>query len=511
MKINQPISQQEQIYNDEIEIISTTDLKGRLLSANEDFIKISGYTSEDLIGNNHNMVRHPDVPPEAFHALWTNLKQGKPWLGFLKNRCENGDHYWVDAYVSPQYIDNSINAYQSVRVKPKEEQISRATKLYQKMMEKKSDSDKKKSKISEIPLGRFRLSLVKKFNLLFSAILIPIMALFTTLGILPYWMAISGVAIGIIIFAIGTRSLLKILIKEAETARRIVDDPMAQWLYTGSNDEVGTLAFSRIYTHSKLRTAMGRLKESSDVLIRTSREIAQGGNDLSARTEEQAASLEETAASMEELTSSVNQSSENTARASKVATEASSKAEQGGELIERTIEAMQEINHSSQQIADIIGVVDEIAFQTNLLALNASVEAARAGEQGRGFAVVAAEVRNLAQRSAESAKEIKELISESLQRVATGSELVNDSGETLKEIVASITEVNNLVNEIASTSREQALGINQVNAAISQMDEITQHNAALVEESASASEELVSKVKLLDGLAHQFKIDDGEK
>src|SRR5882724_10316615 len=234
-------------------------------------------------------------------------------------------------------------------------------------------------------------------------------------------------------------------------------------------------------------------------------EISQGNSNLSQRTSEQAASLEETASSMEEMASTVKQTADNAGMANNLAIAAQSQAEKGGSVVGSAVAAMSTINTASNKIADIIGVIDEIAFQTNLLALNAAVEAARAGDQGRGFAVVANEVRNLAGRSAVAAKEIKSLIKESVGRVAEGSRLVDESGRSLQEIVAAVKKVTDIVGEIAAASREQSTGIEQVNRAVAQMDETTQQNAALVEQAAASSRDIVDRMRTLDGLISRYE------
>jgi methyl-accepting chemotaxis protein len=272
--------------------------------------------------------------------------------------------------------------------------------------------------------------------------------------------------------------------------------------------EFDVLSSSLNATMTNLMSIVSKINEAGDSITSASSEIAQGNTDLSQRTEEQASSLEETASSMEELTSTVRQNADNARQANQLAAGAREQAEKGGEVVGNAITAMSGINESSKKIADIIGVIDEIAFQTNLLALNAAVEAARAGEQGRGFAVVASEVRNLAQRSAEAAKEIKGLITDSVSKVEEGSQLVDDSGKTLEEIVTSVKKVSDIVAEIAAASSEQSAGIEQVNKAISQMDEVTQQNAALVEEAAAASESLDEQAQGLGRLMSYFKTDE---
>lgn len=274
--------------------------------------------------------------------------------------------------------------------------------------------------------------------------------------------------------------------------------------YEGAFDKLKQDANATI---DKLTEVIGKINESATSVNAGANEISQGNADLSQRTEEQASSLEETASSMEEMTSTVKQNADNAKIANDLAVEARGKAQQGGEVVSRAVSSMEEINDASKKIADIIGVIDEIAFQTNLLALNAAVEAARAGEQGRGFAVVAGEVRNLAQRSAEAAKEIKELIRDSVNKVEDGSALVNESGETLKEIVSSVEKVSQMVADISVASDEQSSGIEQVNKAISQMDEMTQQNAALVEQASAAGESMAEQASSMKSLLGFFTVD----
>jgi len=299
-------------------------------------------------------------------------------------------------------------------------------------------------------------------------------------------------------------------IKEStRVIERLAEGDLSQTMEGEFNGQFAVLRDAVNTSITNLLNMVTEIRTSGDSINTSANEIAQGNLNLSQRTEEQASSLEETASSIEELTGTVKQNADNAQQANQLATGARSEAEKGGAVVGTAVEAMSEINQSSKKIADIIGVIDEIAFQTNLLALNAAVEAARAGEQGRGFAVVAAEVRNLAQRSAGAAKEIKTLINDSVQKVDEGSRLVDESGSTLNEIVNSVKKVSDIIAEIAAASSEQSAGIEQINKAVAQMDEMTQQNASLVEEAASASESMDEQAKGLTELMEFF--DTGEE
>ncbi len=294
----------------------------------------------------------------------------------------------------------------------------------------------------------------------------------------------------------------------AEVVTRIANGDLTVDVRTKSNDD-NSMLFAVKDMVTKLTDIVIDVRDSTDSITTAAKEIAQGNADLSQRTEEQASSLEETASSMEELTSTVRQNAENAKQANQLATNASDIAVKGGNVVNDVVATMSSINASSKKIVDIISVIDGIAFQTNILALNAAVEAARAGEQGRGFAVVAGEVRNLAQRSAAAAKEITALIGDSVEKVDSGSKLVDQAGATMAEIVQAVKRVTDIMSEIAAASNEQSSGIEQVNQAITQMDEVTQQNAALVEEAAAAAEAMQGQSELLMHSVSIFKLSHG--
>ena len=306
------------------------------------------------------------------------------------------------------------------------------------------------------------------------------------------------------------RSITAPLNRAVEVSRAVADGDLSMDLQVSGQNETAQLLRSLGAMKDRLNGIVGDVRQNAEGVATASAQIAQGNNDLSSRTEEQASALEETAASMEQLTSTVSQNADNARQANQLAISASSVAVEGGQVVGQVVDTMKGINDSSRRIADIISVIDGIAFQTNILALNAAVEAARAGEQGRGFAVVASEVRSLAQRSADAAKEIKELITTSVERVDAGTQLVDQAGAKMNEIVSSIRRVTDIMGEISAASTEQSSGMAQIGEAVTQMDQATQQNAALVEESAAAAESLKTQAQQLVAAVAVFKLRPGD-
>jgi methyl-accepting chemotaxis protein len=316
------------------------------------------------------------------------------------------------------------------------------------------------------------------------------------------------IALGALGAALITRSITRPLAQAVQVAETVAAGDLTTTFHTDRRDEVGHLMRALQSMNDALAKVVQDVQQGTETIAGAAAEIANGNLDLSARTEQQAGSLEETASSVEELTSTVRQNAANAGQANQMAKAASNVAERGGDIVGQVVQTMGSIEASSRKIVDIIAVIDGIAFQTNILALNAAVEAARAGEQGRGFAVVASEVRNLAQRSAAAAKEIKTLIGDSVDQVSAGTRLVEDAGTTMKEVVASVARVSDIMAEITAASREQSIGIDQVNEAIAQMDQVTQQNAALVEEAAAAAAGMQDQAGHLSQLVRRFRVAD---
>jgi aerotaxis receptor len=525
MRSNLPVTNVEYVLKDTETIVSKTDLHGNITYVNQDFVNVSGFSEEELIGSPQNIVRHPDMPVEAFADMWATLRSGRAWTAVVKNRCKNGDHYWVVSNAAPVMENRQIVGYASVRTKPSREQVQAAESAYRAIKAGDASLEIRDGQVVRRTFLR-RIRLLQ--NLSLKSLLVmaagSVGVLFAGLGLLA-WLATTGdteaymnalmviAALGVplagVFGVVSYRSVVKPL---ASTRREI--ERMGSGDLTGEIEARGIAEFARLMQALRVlqinvKLLIGQIKEATEQVNVGAREIASGNADLSGRTESQASSLEETASSMEELTSTVKQNAEHAQHASQLVVSTADIAAHGGEVVGQVVDTMASIRESSKKIADIIGVIDGIAFQTNILALNAAVEAARAGEQGRGFAVVAAEVRSLAQRSAGAAKEIKTLIEDSVGKVEVGGKLVDETGEAMDDIVTSVQLVTDIMSGIAEASREQSAGIEQVNQAVGQMDEITQQNAALVEEAAAASESLQEQALKLSQLVGSFKLVQG--
>lgn len=525
MRVNLPVSNTEYPIDDDTLILSTTDTKGRITYVNPTFIEVSGFSKEELIGKAHNIVRHPDMPPEAFADLWKTLQAGKPWTGLVKNRRKNGDFYWVLGNATPLLENGTIVGYLSIRTKPSQELIKKAEPIYRQILEGKANNIR-------IESGNIvRTDFIGKVAALFQTTVGKRIALFLSLPTLllasaaaaGWWnltqvtganslsnfiatSALAGVLLMCLSGFLIRRNTLNPLNKAIQIANTLASGDLRSKFANDYSDEFGNLIKALVQMSINLRVTVSDVRNSAEEVSHASSEIASGNLDLSQRTEEQASSLEETASSMEELTSTVKQNADNATQADRLSINASTIAGKGGQMMKEVVNTMSSISDSSSKIASIISVIDGIAFQTNILALNAAVEAARAGDQGRGFAVVATEVRNLAQRSAAAAREIKTLIEDSVGKVQDGAKLVEETGKTIDEIIASVKQVTEIMSEITAASQEQSVGIEQINQAVIQMDNVTQQNAALVEEAAASAESLERQAKDLAGAISIFKV-----
>ncbi len=519
MRTNLPITGREHGLPAGKLLVSVTDLEGRIVYCNPAFIATSGYAREELLGQPHNLIRHPDMPAEAFRDLWATIEGGRPWQGVVKNRSKSGDHYWVVANVTPMRNGERICGYLSVRSAPSREQIEAVEALYAGMRQE-AESGRLVTGVrgGEVlrldPAGRTLHALRQGLSNwgVDSAIgLASVLGAALAAAALP-WPAALPLALGL---ALGAAWLAR------HRREAVVDGLLADVLQIAAGDlshnpamgasgSLGVLQLALNQVAVNLRTVIGDVRAEVVELRGAVAEIASGNQDLSSRTEAQASSLEETAASMEEITGTVKQSATSATQGARLATETAAIAQRSHDSVLGVVQAMDGISDSSRRIGEIIHVIESVAFQTNILALNAAVEAARAGEAGRGFAVVAAEVRGLAQRTAGAAREIKQLINEAGERVAAGAQQTQAARERMHEALHSVGEVSALLLEINHAAQEQQIGMSQVNEAVTHMDGITQQNAAMVEELAAAAQALDGQVLLVDDAMRIFRLREGD-
>ena len=525
MRNNQPVTNREVDVLDDQAIVSKTDLSGNITYVNPYFIQVSGYSEDELIGAPQNILRHPDMPAEAFADLWASIKSGTPWTGLVKNRCKNGDFYWVRANITPIRESGRTTGYMSVRVRADRHQVAQAEQDYRAIRTEANHGLRiKNGQIIRSGIGSWlsRLSHVSlAMRIWLATSMVNVLQVIVCAAALMngasghnyaiFGATLAGLLINVFLWYTLRVSVLQPLRRALQGARDIAAGDLSGSFETEATDEVGQLLRALEQMNNNLIATIRDVRNNVETMAVATRQIAAGNADLSGRTESQAASLEETASSVEEFSSTVKQNADNSAQANKLAQTASSVAVQGGEIVADVIATMDEINTSSRKIVDIIGLIEGIAFQTNILALNAAVEAARAGEQGRGFAVVAGEVRNLAQRSATAAKDIKHLIDVSVGKVSAGMAQVDRAGATMKEVVASVQQVTAIMKEISVASHEQSLGVDQVNSAIAHMDQVTQQNAQLVEEAAAATASLALEAGGLTQAVSLFKFGASRK
>jgi aerotaxis receptor len=499
MRHNAPVTHREHELAEGVTLMSTTDMDSRITFANEAFVQVSGFSRDELLAQPHNLVRHPDMPEQAFADMWKTLKAGHAWSALVKNRRANGDHYWVRANATPVSRNGHMVGYMSVRTRPEREEVASADALYRDFREGRAKGLRfhqglviRRGWLSWMSWHR-RLPVAWQLRLaLFWVALAGMVGLGAALPSAGEALAWSGLPLLALVAMVGVLEqwVIRPLLEVLHQAQQVATGAPAEFAQQRRVDEIGRLQRSIQQAGLNLKCLLDDVQARAQQVSEASREIAAGNDDLSARTEQAAANLQETAASLDEFGGSIRHNADSAQRAVLQADAARGATVQGRAAVHSVVGTMQAISQSSKRMADIIGVIDGIAFQTNILALNAAVEAARAGEQGRGFAVVAGEVRTLAQRSATAAQEIRLLIEEGRRGVETGVNLVDTAGETLEDSQRQVTEVSALIKDIGSVTAEQASNVAEVNVAVSRLDQMTQQNAALVEQIAAASHSL---------------------
>jgi len=509
MKRNTPVTQKEYLLNDGATLLSTTNTHSHITYANTAFIDASGFTEDQLMGEAHNIIRHPDMPPAAFGDMWFTIQQGDSWTGMVKNRRQNGDHYWVRANVTPVYQQGELTGYISVRNIPQREEIDASAALYDRVNENKLRGFRfYKGLVVRRGLFSFlsifqRISVSKRINL--GAIITA--ALLVVLQFLPFNAAEKA---GVTVIALGLLSAflqsqisrpLKIVLSQMQ---KVVSGRKADYRHFNRVDEIGLLMRLVNQSGLNLNSLVGDVSAQIKGIRVISGRISSEGDSLRQRTEETSGDLHQTAAAVEEIASAVRQTAETATDAMTRADETSASAMESGDVMKKTIAMMQSVSADNNKIVDIIGVIDSIAFQTNILALNAAVEAARAGESGRGFAVVAAEVRNLAQHSASAAREIQTLIEHNVANVKSGVEMVENTETHLTAMIDSVINMSAMIKEIGIATHEQTQALELINQSVSRIGTMTHNNTGMVEHVTSAAEDLSERAARLHRAVHVF-------
>ncbi len=518
MRNNQPVTQKAHDFPPDQTLISVTDLKGRITYCNANFVAVSGFTREELMGQPHNLVRHPDMPSEAFRDMWETIENGFPWSGLVKNRRKNGDHYWVRANATPVRSGDRIVGYLSVRSKPADDEVQAAESVYATMR-------------AEAGAGR-RVHMLHRGEVIRSGWLgalgralrpglrgqLALLTVWAAVG--PFMGALLDVSLAVLLLAglvtVGSASwlaasmVLRPLRHVVQTANLVASGDLTATVKVDGRDEIRQLQLALAQLVVSVRTVVRDVRHEVANLRGATQEIAAGNQDMSSRTESQASGLEQTASSMEEINGTTQQTTQLARDGAQTARDTSGVTRRSNEAVLAVSQTMQEIAESSGRIGDIIQVIEGVAFQTNILALNAAVEAARAGEQGRGFAVVASEVRALAQRTTAAAKEIRALIEESRERVDEGASRTADARDRMDEAMHSVERVAQVLESISHATGEQSTGVAKISHALVDLDGITQQNAAMVEQLAAAAQSLNHQVQQVHDSIRVFRLTDAD-
>ncbi len=522
MRKNLPVTQREVVYSPSTTITSAADPDGRITYVNKDFLKISGFSESELLHQDHNIVRHPDMPPAAFADLWQTIKSGRPWMGIVKNRCKNGDHYWVDAFVTPRFEQGKIIGYESVRVKPDPATVERASTLYEKL----NAGGKTASWVD-------RFSLSAKLTFSYGLLQSIIAAGLYLNGKIDLELAALMFGGGLAAAYIFTRLLLKPLTDAAAEGRQIVENSVMQQIYTNDGGEIGQLLLAIKLLKAKSRTIIRRLTQATEPLAGKADSSYEAALQVSSAMNRQLREVEQVAVAMHQMSATINEVAKSAANAANSAGDVNRQSNETllrvndtVELIAQLVAAVNQaelvinvLSEHSNSIGKVLDVIKGIAEQTNLLALNAAIEAARAGEQGRGFAVVADEVRTLASRTQQSTEEIHKMI-DALQAgvkdavremsnvkgmAASGAEHGKSSTELLNGTVKSVSFINDMVIQIASAAEEQHAVSEEISRTVEAVGNLSRETAQYAEQAGAASGSVSALSKELDMMVEQFE------
>ncbi|MCK4865933.1 MAG: methyl-accepting chemotaxis protein [Gammaproteobacteria bacterium] len=519
MKKNLPVTDHEVTFDSNVAIASTTDLKGTLTYVNQDFLDISGFSTDELIGKNHNIVRHPDMPSAAFEDLWTTVKSGKSWMGLVKNRCKNGDYYWVDAFVTPLVKNGEITGYESTRVKLSSIRKKSATTLYKKI------NAGKKIKLKSLSFLHKQILTGSLFQLFISTFL-AVMGLLSFPVAAVAWVGISLVWAGISYYQL--QDFQKLL----NHSKTIVDNPLIQLAYYGKVDDVSQIRLSERMMRSKLRAVVKRIMRAAEQLSEQAQNGVDVANASNANINMQKQELEMVATAVNEMTAAVQEVAQSTSNAAQATNDARDMARKGALTITDAIgiidsldanvstasNSITQLKMDSENIGGVLDVIRSIAEQTNLLALNAAIEAARAGEQGRGFAVVADEVRTLASRSHDATQEIQEMIEKLQQgvaaavanmeevskRAAEGVTQVEESAEALAEMSGSVSVISDMNTHIAAATEEQSEVAGKISKNIEHINQLSSETAQSSQQTQQTSANLTELAMDLRSMVEQL-------
>ncbi|RUO75769.1 methyl-accepting chemotaxis protein [Idiomarina seosinensis] len=519
MKKNLPVTDVEQNYDERANILSTTNLKGHITYVNQDFVDISGFTRDELLGHGHNMVRHPDMPATAFKMLWDDLKAERSWMGMVKNRCKNGDHYWVDAYVTPIKHEGKVVEYQSVRRKPSKQFVQRATKAYRSINQNK-------------PLRKLKPALSTRYTLLLCALLPYLLPLIILLAGFGTATLIASLVVAAILSAATLSAIWQPYQQAITKAKRVINDPVARYVYTGKNNEAGALLLAMKKLESENSALIGRIHDTALSLSDSASSLSSAVMQSETGTNTQFQQTDSVASAISQMTQGVDEVAQSTRETSSATQQGLQTATAGKALIGETAQSIGQLTAQIQTASQVIGAVSQrsqdiekildvilgIAEQTNLLALNAAIEAARAGETGRGFAVVADEVRSLATRTQQSTEEIHNVIDQlqdsvkqAVQTMQQGETMADNSvtkskqaADNLQTIVQAIERVAVMTDQIVSSASQQQQACESVKSSIDGIKHSAQENLDAVKLSRQVSHTTVDIANQLDKLTVQF-------